>query len=75
MDFAFAREARRHFPVAARGFHDEHVGLHVIEARPAQEGLVAETDIAGVEESFFLAAHHDTRGAERVAGVIKLQRR
>ena len=31
LDFRFAREAGRHLAVAARGFHDEHVGLHVFE--------------------------------------------
>src|SRR5205814_6570111 len=67
LDFVLTRKAGWHFPVAARGLHNEHVGLYLIEARPAQEGLVAETDIAGIEEGFFLAAHHDARGAERVA--------
>ena len=70
----FAREVRRHGTIAARGFHDEYVGLHVIEARAAQDGLVAKTNVTGVEQRFFLPAHHDAGGAERVAGVVKFQR-
>ena len=36
-DFTFARKSRRRDPVAAGGFHDQHVGLHVFKPRRAQE--------------------------------------
>ena len=73
-DFGFAGEAGRDGAVAARGFHDEHVGFHVFKTRAFQDGLVVETNVAGVEERLFLAAHHDAGRAERVAGVVKFQR-
>ena len=74
LDLLFAGEAGGHGAVAARGFHDEHVSLHVVKARTAQDGLVVETDVAGVEQGFLLAAQHDARRAERVAGVKEFQR-
>ena len=74
LDFFLAREAGRQLAVAARGFHEEHVRLHVLEPGAPQNGLVMETNVAGVEEGFLAAAHHDAGGAERVAGVIEFQR-
>ena len=74
LDFRLAREAGRERTVAARGFHDQHVGLHVLEPGAPQDGLVMEANVAGVEEGFLPAADHDAGGAERVAGVVELQR-
>ena len=74
LDFSGAREAGRELTVAARGFHDEHVGFDVLEPGAAQDGLVVETDVAGVKEGLLPAAHHDAGGAEGVAGVVEFQR-
>ena len=73
LDFCRAREAGRQLAVAARRFHEQHVGLDVLEPGAPQDGLVMETNVAGVEEGFLPAAHHDAGGAERVAGVIEFQ--
>ena len=52
LDFFLAREAGRQLALAPRRFHDEHVGFDVLEPRAPQDGLVMETDVAGVEEGF-----------------------
>jgi hypothetical protein len=73
-DLGFAGDAGGLGAVAARGFHDEHVGLHIRETSAAQNGLVAEADVAGVEDGFLAPANQEAGGTERVAGVIKFQR-
>ena len=73
LDFGFTRKTGRHLAVAPRGFHDEHIGLHVAKARAAQNGQVAETDVAGVKEGFLLPTRHNPGGAEGVAGVVEFQ--
>ena len=73
LDFPRAREAGRELMAAARGFHEEHVGFHVLEPGASQDGLVVETNVAGVEQGFLPAADHDAGGAERVAGVVEFQ--
>ncbi len=74
-NFLLAREAARRGAVAARGFHDEHVRAHILETRAAQDGLVVETNVAGVEQSFLPPAQKNSRRAQRVAGVEKFERR
>src|SRR6059036_2091179 len=73
IDLTLAREAGRSGPVAAGGFHDEHVGLRVFKARALQQSLIAKRDVARVKQRLLLAAEDDARGAERVAGVVKLE--
>ena len=59
---------------AAGRFHEEHVGFDVLEPGAPQDGLVMETNVAGVEQGFLPATHHDAGGAERMAGVAEFQR-
>ncbi len=51
-DFRLARETGRKLPVAPRRFHEQHVRLHVLEPGAPQDGLVMETNVAGVEAGF-----------------------
>ena len=74
-NFAFARKTRRRGAAAARGFHDEHVGFHVLKPGRAQKGLVVKAHISSVKQGFLFPANQDARRAERVAGVKKFQRR
>jgi hypothetical protein len=60
--------------VAARGFHDEHIGADVFKPRALQDGLVVKADVAGVKDGLAFAAHQHAGGAEGVAGVVKFQR-
>ena len=71
--FRGAGDPLRHGPIAAGGFHDEHIGGHILKAGGAQNRLIVKADVAGGEHRFLLAAQHDARRAQRVAGVVELQ--
>ena len=72
-DFRLARKIPGRRPIAARGLQDQHVRLYVLEPGLAQDGLVVEADVTRVKKHFLLAAHHDARRTERVAGIIEFQ--
>ena len=74
-DLTSAGEVGGCFAGAAGGLHDHHVGLHFAEPGRLEEGLVVHAGVSGVKERLLFAAHHDAGRAERVAGVVKLQRR
>ncbi len=72
-DFLFAAEVGGKLAVAAGGLEDEDVGLDVLEPGAFEDRLVAEGDIAGVEERLTVAPDHDAGGAEAVAGVEEFE--
>ena len=45
-----------------------------MEAGRFEDGLIVETNVAGVEESLRFSTHQDSSGAGGVAGVEELQR-
>lgn len=72
-DFGFPGEAGGWGTGAAGCFHDDDVGLDILETCALEEGLVAEGDVTGVEESGVSASDHDAGGAEGVAGVEEFE--
>ena len=59
--------------IATCRFHNEHVGLHVFKPRCAQNRLIVETNIAGVEQRLLFSPDQNARRTKRVAGVKKFQ--
>src|SRR5882762_4569533 len=53
-DLALAVEARGERAIATSRFHQEHLGLEAPETCRFQNSLIVKTNVAGIEEGFFL---------------------
>src|SRR5689334_13237698 len=51
-----ARKPGRDLLIAAGGFHNQNIGLNILEARGLKNSLVVKTNIAGVEEALVITA-------------------
>lgn len=73
LGLGFAGDAGNAAAIAAGCFHNEDVGIDILEARGFEDGLVVEADITCVEESLLVAANHEAGGAEGMAGIEELE--
>src|SRR5688500_6446105 len=73
--FGLARDAGREVLIAARCLHDQDVSWYIFEARRLENGLILKTNVSGKKQRLTLSAHHDASGTDRVARIIKFQRR
>ena len=74
LELGLAAEVRGRGAAAARGFHDQDIGFHILETRSLEDGLIPKAHVAGVEERLPFPAHQHPGGTQRVPGIEEFER-